>query len=154
MRSFILDTGMLLGLTRGAQWAKRAFDRLRLHDPETTVFTSVICHGEMLALAEKCGWGEPKRRELDSVLNRLPRLDVSKRDILKAYAMVDAWTHGKPVAAPEDAPPPRPARSMTQNDLWIAATAHASRAVLVTTDRDFDHLEGVWLRRELVDMSR
>ena len=59
MRSFILDTGMLLGLTRGQQWAKAAFDLLELHDPETTVFTSVICHGEMLALHKRLlenGW--------------------------------------------------------------------------------------------------
>ena len=154
MRSFILDTGILLGLTRGQQWAKGAFDLLELHDPETTVFTSVVCHGEMLALAEKKGWGEPKRRELGRVLAGLPQVDISKRDILKAYALVDAWTHGRPVAAPGDAPPPKPANSMGKNDLWIAATAHATRAVLVTTDRDFDHLHGVWLNRELVDMSR
>ena len=107
----------------------------------------------MLALAEKNGWGEPKRRELDRVLAGLPQVDISKRDILKAYALVDAWTHGRPVAAPGDAPPPKPAKSMGKNDLWIAATAHATGAVLITTDRDFDHLHGVWLNRELV-MSR
>ena len=154
MRSFILDTGILLGLTRRAQWARRAFDRLELNGPETTVFTSVVCHGEMLALAEKFGWGEPKRRELGRVLAGLPQVDISKRDVLKAYALVDAWTHGSPVAAPNDAPPPKPAKSMSKNDLWIAATAHASGAVLVTTDKDFDHLHGVWLNRELVDMSQ
>ncbi len=58
------------------------------------------------------------------------------------------------MAAPNDAPPPKPARSMGKNDLWIAATAHASGAVLVTTDRDFDHLHGIWLNREFVDVSR
>ena len=153
MRSFILDTGILLGLTREAQWASRAVDRLELNDPQTTVFTSVVCHGEMLALAEKRGWGESNRHKLGRVLDGLPQVDISKRDVLKAYALVDAWTHGHPVAAPNDAPPPKPARSMGKNDLWIAATAHASGAVLVTTDRDFDHLHGVWLNRELVDMS-
>ena len=154
MRSFILDTGILLGLTRDAQWARRAFDRLELNDPETPVFTSIVCHGEMLALAEKRGWGASGRRELDRVLDGLPRLDIGKGDILKAYALLDAWTHGRPVAAPNDAPPPKPARSMGKNGLWIAATAHASGAVLVTTDKDFDHLHGVWLNRELVDMSQ
>ena len=154
MRSFILDTGVLLGLTRRAQWARRAFDRLELNGPETTVFTSVVCHGEMLALAEKNGWGEPKRRELGGVLAGLPQVDISKCDVLKAYALVDAWTQGSPVAAPNDAPPPKPAKPMSKNDLWIAATAHASGAVLVTTDKDFDHLHGVWLNRELVDMSQ
>ena len=29
---------------------------------------------------------------------------------------------------------------MTQNDLWIAATAHVSRTTLLSTDKDFDHL--------------
>ena len=43
---------------------------------------------------------------------------------------------------------------MGKNDLWIAATAHASGAVLVTTDKDFDHLHGIWLNREFVDVSR
>lgn len=88
------------------------------------------------------------------MLDGLPRLDVGKGGVLKAYALVDAWTHGRPVAAPNDAPPPKPARSMGKNDLWIAATAHASGAVLVTTDRDFDHLHGTWLNREFVDVSR
>ena len=154
MRSFILDTGILLGLAREVQWASRAFDRLELNDPGTTVFTSVVCHGEILALAEKNGWGEPKRRNFGKVLTGIPQVDISKHDVLKAYALVDAWTHGHRVAAPNDAPPPKPAKSMGKNDLWIAATAHASGAVLVTTDRDFDHLHGVWLNRELVDMSR
>jgi predicted nucleic acid-binding protein len=43
--------------------------------------------------------------------------------------------------------------SMKQNDLWIAATAVATGATLVTTDKDFDHLNGLWLERVLVDQS-
>jgi len=30
---------------------------------------------------------------------------------------------------------------MGKNDLWIAATAHILRATLVTTDKDFDHVQ-------------
>jgi predicted nucleic acid-binding protein len=29
-----------------------------------------------------------------------------------------------------------------KNDIWIAATAHAGKATLITTDGDFDHLNG------------
>ena len=29
---------------------------------------------------------------------------------------------------------------MSKNDVWIAASAKASGAVLLTTDRDFEHL--------------
>lgn len=37
------------------------------------------------------------------------------------------------------------ARSMGKNDLWIAATASILSAKLLTTDNDFDHLDGVYL---------
>jgi predicted nucleic acid-binding protein len=33
---------------------------------------------------------------------------------------------------------------MGKNDLWIAATAHAMDAMLLTTDGDFDHLHNVF----------
>jgi tRNA(fMet)-specific endonuclease VapC len=98
----------------------------------------------MLALAEKNGWGDRKRTRLEDVLNRIPTLGVNKPTILAAYAQIDAWTHGALVNSPRDAPPPKPAVSMSQNDLWIAATAHASGATLLSTDTDFRHLHGIW----------
>lgn len=38
-------------------------------------------------------------------------------------------------------------------DLWIAATAVATGAKLITTDKDFDHLDGIWLDRIFVSQS-
>lgn len=35
-------------------------------------------------------------------------------------------------------------RNMGKNDLWIAATAHALNAALLTTDGDFEHLHQVY----------
>jgi tRNA(fMet)-specific endonuclease VapC len=40
---------------------------------------------------------------------------------------------------------------MGKNDLWIAATARAASATLITTDTDFDHLHPVLVKRELID---
>ena len=34
---------------------------------------------------------------------------------------------------------------MGKNDLWIAATAASINATLVTSDKDFGHLDGVFL---------
>jgi len=34
---------------------------------------------------------------------------------------------------------------MGKNDLWIAATAYTLNATLVTTDTDFDHLDGEFI---------
>ena len=145
---------MLLGFVREAPWAIRARQMFDLGDRETMVFTSIICRGELLALAEKNGWGRNKRLQLEQVLKVLPTVDISKKGILSTYALIDAWTHGKPVAAPAQTPPPRPAIPMTQNDLWIAATAHETRATLLSTDKDFDHLSRIWIRFAYVDQSR
>ena len=83
---------------------------------------------------------------LDGMLREFPDLPIKDPDILRAYALIDAWSCGRSVTAPRNALPPKPARRMGKNDLWIAATAHASGATLLSTDRDFQQLDGVWLR--------
>ena len=145
MSRFLLDTNILLGFIREAPWALRAREDYNLGDRETLVFTSAICRGEMLALAEKNGWGSKRRTHLVQVLNEISTLGIGRRSILNAYARIDAWTHGKPVASPINSPPPKPAVSMKQNDLWIAATAHASGATLLSADTHFQHLNKIWL---------
>jgi predicted nucleic acid-binding protein len=153
MKRYLLDTNMLLGFTRRAPWALWAYQQFDLGGRENMVFTSVICKGELLALAEKRGWGGDKRTNLQNVLNQFPTVDINKDRILDAYAMIDVWTHGKVVSDKTFPSPPKPAVSMKQNDLWIAATARASKAILLTTDKDFDHLDGICLERYFVDQS-
>jgi predicted nucleic acid-binding protein len=40
---------------------------------------------------------------------------------------------------------------MGKNDLWIAATACVTHLPLITTDRDFDHLDATHLSRYYFD---
>jgi len=153
MRRFLLDTNILLGLARGASWARRVYDQFSLGDPAVISFTSVVCIGEIFSIAERNGWGPKKRTNLERTLAELPDLPIKDPDILRAYAQIDAWSRGIPVVAPGGAAPPRPAVRMSKNDLWIAATAHVTGAILLSTDRDFGHLDGVWLRYEYVDQQ-
>ncbi|NBB79638.1 MAG: PIN domain-containing protein [Verrucomicrobia bacterium] len=153
MQRYLLDTNMLVGFSRKAIWAKRTYETYQLGAPENMTFTSAICRGELLALAEKWGWGTGKRDALVQVLNQFPTVDINKESILNAYAAIDTWTHGKPVSSMELPTPPRPAVVMKQNDMWIAATAVATGATLLTTDKDFDHLDGVVLNRIWVDQA-
>ena len=150
MDRFLLDTNILLGLVRSAPWALSTDEKHALSADNVLSCTSVVCQGELLALAEKFGWGQSKRTRLDEILFRLPVVEINQPAILRAYALIDAWTHGTAVDAPGATPPPKPARPMQQNDLWIAATAHASGFVLLSTDTDFHHLDGVWLALERV----
>lgn len=153
MNRFLLDTGMLLGFIRGAEWARRAREEFNLGAQEAIVFTSTVCVGELLALAEKFGWGKNKRSRLEEVLSKFPVLDINNEGTLHAYALIDAWTHGHKVGAPNQTSPPKPATPMGQNDLWVAATVHESQAALLTTDKDFAHLDGVWIRFHYVDQK-
>ncbi|MDE0120939.1 MAG: hypothetical protein OXS33_04315 [bacterium] len=97
--------------------------------------------------------GPKKRTTLDRMLREFPDLPIKDPNILRSYALIDAWSRGKPVSAPGEAPPPKPAVPMGKNDLWIAATAHASGAILLSTDGDFEHLDGVWFRYERIDQK-
>lgn len=153
MQRFLLDTNMLLGLARTAPWARTAYEQYSLGDPDVISFTSVVCIGEILAIAERNGWGPKKRTTLETMLAQLPDLPIKDPDILQAYALIDAWSCGSTVAAPRNVPPPKPAVRMSKNDLWIAATAHVTGATVLSTDKDFAHLDGVWLDYRFVDQK-
>lgn len=100
MRRFLLDTGVLLGFIRKAEWAERVWEEFNLNSKEAIIFTSIICVGELLALSEKLGWGKDKKSRLEKVLAKYSALDINDQGVLQAYAMIDAWTHGKKVNAP------------------------------------------------------
>ncbi len=153
MRRYLLDTNILLGFARKAPWARRAYEQFNLGGPEVISFTSVVCIGEIFAIAERNGWEAKKRTTLERALAELVDLPIKDPGILNAYALIDAWSRGSPVTAPGDAPPPKPAVPMSKNDLWIAATAHVTGAILLSTDKDFGHLDSVWLRYEFVDQK-
>ena len=99
MKRYLLDTGLLLGFIREAHWATQARESLNLGGPDTMAFTSIICRGEILALAEKNGWGHGKRNRLEQQLNQIPSLNIGHSQIIGAYARIDAWTHGKSVVS-------------------------------------------------------
>ena len=40
---------------------------------------------------------------------------------------------------------------MKEHDIWIAATAYDYKAALVSADKDFNHLNGVWIEVIYVD---
>lgn len=149
---FLLDTGMLVGFVRKAPWYLWAKSEFNLGGPEATVFTSVICQGEILALAEKLDWGTNRKNDLKKIMSDFSALDIGKQPVLNAYAMIDAWTRGCDTH-PDQLPPPKSVLPMAQNDLWIAATAYESKATLISTDKGFNRLKDVWIDFVYVDQK-
>ncbi len=78
-------------------------------------------------------------------------VDINSEQIIQRYAEIDAYSLSKDRKRP--LPAGQTARVMGKNDLWIAATTSVLKATLVTTDHDFDHLDGVFLTVTYIDLK-
>jgi predicted nucleic acid-binding protein len=108
-----------------------------------------VTNAELRSLALQLYWGAKKEQDMHILLRKVPRIDISQEAILQRYAEIDAFSQGKdPIRS---LPTGMTARNMGKNDLWIAATASAQSATLITTDKDFDHLNGVFFSVTYVD---
>lgn len=135
----LLDTNILIHLARGGVPAQRLEAWYGLQSRRLTPFISVITLGEMLSFAEWRSWGAAKRATLQQLAANLVVVDINRDRVLHAYAALDAHLTRAGT------------RMGQQNDLWIAATAAATGATLLTTDKDFDVLHPVHVQREWVD---
>lgn len=99
---------------------------------------SIVSQGEILSLAAQFGWGQGKRQQVLQLLGRCVTINLDYVGLVEAYAEMDAYSL-------------RIGRSIGDNDLWIAATARVTGALLLTTDKDFDHLHPAYLQRNWID---
>lgn len=77
-------------------------------------------------------------QQLGFLLSLFQRVSVDEAGVLNAYVMIDVYSE-------------QSGHSMGKNDVWIAATANAIGAPLLTTDRDFDHLDPLFITRHWID---
>lgn len=139
--TFLLDSNILLHYVRQnptTALIETQFQPFQGSDPP---LTSVVCIGEIRSIAIQNGWGTKKLLAMESFFAQLLKADINTDRIIHRYAEIDAFSQNKL--------PNRPlgltARNMGKNDLWIAATASVLNIKLLTTDTDFDHLNGVFL---------
>jgi predicted nucleic acid-binding protein len=148
MRRFVLDTNILLFYVRGHSVYKKAEIQCQLTSPDAFLIISAATKGELLSFAEQNNWGEKKMTLLEKTLDSFFQVDIISRDpqMMRAYADIDAYSQGKLTRLSS----PFTSKNMGKNDLWIAAAAHVTGATLVTTDADFDHLDGVFIKLEKI----
>jgi predicted nucleic acid-binding protein len=140
---FLLDTNVVLALVRGQALGAFIDATFLLSAARRRPAISVVTHGEVRVLAGRNGWGEAKLAALRCALDALVTVDVNVAEVLDAYVEIDLFSQQMPGGA----------RNMGKNDLWIAACAKASGATLLTTDRDFDHLDPDLLTVVYIDPS-
>lgn len=143
MRRFVLDTNIVLAALKDHAVWKHVQATHALGADDALVMISAVTMAELLSLAEQNGWGTPKKEKLGKLLRRYVVIDISHNDppMMEAYARIDAFSQGRLVGHTLGFS----SRNMGKNDLWIAATAFVTKAMLITTDADFDHLKGLFL---------
>lgn len=140
---YLLDTSVMLLLVRGEEPGRAIDQRFGLSTAAERPLVSLVTHAELQVLARSNAWGPAKLKALATALANVVTVEVLSGPILEAYiAMELASRQHRPSA-----------RTMSHNDLWIAATAKVARATLLTTDKDFVHLTPNHCRVVLIDQQ-
>lgn len=138
---YLFDTSILLHFLRSSPLAQKIDQE---HDPfnsDNTLLLSVVSEGEIRSISLQLSWGVKRIQKLESDLKEFGIIPVRSKDIISRYAEIDAYSQNKLAGQPLGSTP----RNMGKNDLWIAATASVLGAKLLTTDSDFNHLEGKYV---------
>ncbi len=137
----LIDTSALVHWVRQDSTGRHLLQRYDLESRPERPLVSSVTEGEILGLASCWNWGDRKRQFLDTILSELVRFEAGLPAVVDAYAELYF----------EDQ---RGGRNTGENDLWIAACARASRAVLLTCDRDISWMAPAWLTVEYVPEIR
>lgn len=147
MKKYVLDTSILVHYLKSTPLYTKVESTFQLSGTDAEPIISSVSKGELVSFAIQRNWGPQRILKLETLLSQLVSIDISisDHDLHKAYATMDAYSKRK-IADSNGHLIPGSARTMGKNDLWIAATAKVLGAELLTTDSDFDHLDGVFIK--------
>jgi len=135
---------------RSTDISKRIEEKYQLFNGQYNLAISVVSLGELDSLAKQFNYGESRKEKLNLIIEDIFKLDVNRQNIIDRYGDIDAFSQGKLVGKPSGFS----SRNMGKNDLWIAATTQVTDSILLTTDRDFDHLDKVYFEIGKIDLNR
>ena len=137
---YFLDTNILVHLIRRDALGQYLINNYSLYSLDPRPLISDVTEGELRSLAIQWKWGQQKREQMEFLLSYFWRIAINTPDVFEAYAAIDAFSESI-------------GTSMGKNDVWIAAAAQTLQALLLTTDKDFDHLHPIYLSRDWIDPS-
>lgn len=141
MKNIIIDTCVIIHIVRDTTTGKKCLAELEKFDEAPNIIVSVVTKAELESFILQNNWGKQKIEKLNKILNEITYVDAANSDklLLDSYAQIDAFSKRKTKDKIGNLLLGS-AGKMGKNDLWIAATAYALEAPLITTDGDFDHL--------------
>jgi tRNA(fMet)-specific endonuclease VapC len=140
-QAYFLDTNILVHIVRRNAIGQYLVNRYSLYTVDPRPMISDVTEGELRSLAFQWKWGAEKKAQMEFVLSYFWRIAISTSDVFEAYAVIDAYSESKGI-------------TMGKNDVWIAASTYVSQALLLTTDKDFDHLQPFFISRDWVDPEK
>jgi tRNA(fMet)-specific endonuclease VapC len=140
MRRFVLDTNVLLAYYRAHPIYNIIESENTLREQDVVLIMPIAVKAEILSIALQYNWGEKKYKLIKKIVEQSFIVHTND-EIADAYVEIDAYSQNNLKSKPMGMSP----RNMGKNDFWIAATARVANAVLITTDADFDHLNGIYL---------
>ena len=145
---YLLDTNLLFLYGRVNEVSDRIEQDYNFFAGQNRLAASVVTLGELNALGKKLRLGRRRLDFLTKLVFDVNVLDINLTEVIERYGEIDAYSQGKLNTGKFAA------RNMGKNDLWIAATASVYGLTLATTDRDFDHLDGSYLRLVYIDQRK
>jgi predicted nucleic acid-binding protein len=126
------DSCTIIQLIRNNEVGQRLERQYYLSARRNDIIISSVTYAEVLAFATYQQWSPQKIGLLEEFMDQLPLINVGDHWVIEMY--VELYVAAR-----------KRGRVMSQNDLWIAATAKATDAVLLTIDKDFQ-----WIPDELL----
>jgi tRNA(fMet)-specific endonuclease VapC len=138
---YLFDSNIVLHYVRQSDVMKRIEHMFDPFGDGNESWLCVVSKGELRSIAIQNQWGSVRRASLENLMNDFYPADIFSEEVIDCYAEIDAFSQNKLSGKPLNLT----ARNMGKNDLWIAAVAHVLGAKLLTSDLDFDHLDGHYL---------
>lgn len=136
--NLILDTNILIALVR----SKNINDLHAFINPDQKkLYISIVTEAEIRSFSIRNQWGVGRMDILESFLDEVGIIDINQ-SLIKVYVEIDSFSQRSNAAFTNynfSSP-----RNMGKNDLWIASSAAFLGLKLITTDTDFDHLDGIF----------
>jgi predicted nucleic acid-binding protein len=147
MKNIIIDTCVLIHIIRETITGKKCIEEISKVDNEPNIIISVVTKAEIESFVLQNNWGKKKIEKLQKLLDDFTVIDINQNDkiLLDEYSKIDAYSKRKANDKSGNTLKGS-AKKMGKNDLWIASTTSALDIQLITTDGDFDHLNGTFIK--------
>jgi tRNA(fMet)-specific endonuclease VapC len=134
----VLDTSVVVDVARNNRSGQAILETYSLKSRIDRPLISVITTGEMLGIAKSQSWTSDKTKVLHELLSEFVKLELTP-EVVEAYSDLVALCRQKNHTMGQ------------QNDMWIAATAKVTGAVLLTGDSGFSWLNPQFIRVEYIE---